>query len=403
MWQPAAVATPTGAAESHSYWPPPCAYTSASPSTTAIALAPAEPIGTSSASSTSARCVGDARAAACATTSMRIGPVGGGASVAAASVESTLPWAGERDGARRSASRRSTSATCTAQSVRPASPYSRVPSSGSTIHTRCRVEPRRVVLRLLGEHRVVRAVLARGRRGSGRWLWRSPSAPVPPCVRLQLEQELAGTARDVGRERVVVHCRRARPSGRARGSSSCFAARRNTPASTGFTSITSTSARPAEELVGVAVEQQQDRRVRAAARPTPRGAGRSRRRRRPCCRSGGRARRGRARARATAPRTSWPRVTSTTCWPGPTNAARTWSRTHFASAATRIVVIGRGASSSARRTGVPADLVRARRSRRRRGRGTARRRSLADPIRSRSPSRCSRSSSAISRKSARLS
>src|SRR3982751_5666022 len=55
QWHPAAVATPTGAAESHSYCPPLCAYTSASPSTTAIALAPADPNGTSSASRTLAR------------------------------------------------------------------------------------------------------------------------------------------------------------------------------------------------------------------------------------------------------------------------------------------------------------------------------------------------------------
>ena len=46
---PAARATAAGAAESHSYWPPAWAYTSASPRTTAMALAPAEPIGMSSA------------------------------------------------------------------------------------------------------------------------------------------------------------------------------------------------------------------------------------------------------------------------------------------------------------------------------------------------------------------
>src|SRR5205823_3635581 len=47
-WRPAAAATPTGAAESHSYWPPAWTYTSASPSRIDIVLAPAEPIGTSS-------------------------------------------------------------------------------------------------------------------------------------------------------------------------------------------------------------------------------------------------------------------------------------------------------------------------------------------------------------------
>ena len=51
--------------------------------------------------------------------------------------------------------RRSTSATCTAQSVRPSSPNSRVPSSGSTIQTREADEPHRVVGALLGQHRVV--------------------------------------------------------------------------------------------------------------------------------------------------------------------------------------------------------------------------------------------------------
>ena len=42
-------------------------------------------------------------------------------------------------------------ATWTAQSVRPGSPNSRVPSSGSTIHTRCAVEAREVVAALLGQ------------------------------------------------------------------------------------------------------------------------------------------------------------------------------------------------------------------------------------------------------------
>ena len=43
---PAARATATGAHESHSYWPPACTYSSASPRTTAEILAPAEPMGT---------------------------------------------------------------------------------------------------------------------------------------------------------------------------------------------------------------------------------------------------------------------------------------------------------------------------------------------------------------------
>ena len=44
--RPAARATATGAALSHSYWPPACTYTSATPCTIDAALAPAEPIST---------------------------------------------------------------------------------------------------------------------------------------------------------------------------------------------------------------------------------------------------------------------------------------------------------------------------------------------------------------------
>src|SRR2546423_3303001 len=52
--RPVASATATGAAESHSYWPPACTYPSTSPRMTAAILAPAEPIGTRSAPSRSA-------------------------------------------------------------------------------------------------------------------------------------------------------------------------------------------------------------------------------------------------------------------------------------------------------------------------------------------------------------
>ena len=45
-------------------------------------------------------------------------------------------------------------ATCTAQSVRPGSLNSRVPSTGSMIHTRSCVEAAQVVAALLGEHGV---------------------------------------------------------------------------------------------------------------------------------------------------------------------------------------------------------------------------------------------------------
>src|SRR6202041_2595603 len=74
--RPADLATATGAAESHSYWPPLCTYASASPAMTAAALAPAEPMGTRTAPSRSARswtnCGGRDRL-----TSSLIGPAGG--------------------------------------------------------------------------------------------------------------------------------------------------------------------------------------------------------------------------------------------------------------------------------------------------------------------------------------
>ena len=72
-----------------------------------------------------------------------------------------------------------------------------------------------------------------------------------------------------------------------------------------------------EEAVGLAVEQQQDRRVGQAPAPSLEPQVDRAPRCRPCWRSACRARRGRASCSATASRTSWPRVTSTTCWPGP--------------------------------------------------------------------------------------
>ncbi len=105
---------------------------SASPRTTAIALAPADPMPTSSA------CIALATATASAAgrvrlTSMRKGLFAGGraAGVCDVSVRSSPGSATAPTVATPSTA----SATCTAQSVRP-SPYSRVPSTGSMIHTR---------------------------------------------------------------------------------------------------------------------------------------------------------------------------------------------------------------------------------------------------------------------------
>ena len=198
MCSPAAAATPTGAAESHSYCPPPCAYTSASPSTTAIVFAPAEPIGTSSASSTSARYSATA-AGACATRAAGPCRCGGASAGGGAPVESTLACAGQRDrGALGVPLEHERDVHGPVGCGR--SPHSRVPSSGSTIHTRSAVESDRVVLRLLRQHRVVGS-RARARRGEDQVV--AERGRLRPSSRLrrawQLEQQLAGFARDVGR------------------------------------------------------------------------------------------------------------------------------------------------------------------------------------------------------------
>ena len=101
---PAARATATGAAESHWYWPPAWAYTSASPRTIAIVLAPAEPIGTSSASSAAWICVGDRGRAGPADDEPRRGR-----RWAAASVGGRARWRGRGPGP--AARRRRSSAT----------------------------------------------------------------------------------------------------------------------------------------------------------------------------------------------------------------------------------------------------------------------------------------------------
>ena len=158
---PAARATATGAAESHSYWPPLCTYASASPQITAAAFAPAEPSGTSIAPVRSASCCTKSGGLVRLTTYLSwpraeaepLAAAAGRACAATGRVPAGQAWPPARPSPGRSAvlrtrpcagsatapavsSPRSHSATCTAQSVRPGSPNSLVPSSGSTIHTR---------------------------------------------------------------------------------------------------------------------------------------------------------------------------------------------------------------------------------------------------------------------------
>ena len=64
----------------------------------------------------------------------------------------------------------------------------------------------------------------------------------------QLDEELAGAARGFGGERVVVHACVAGSRARSAVRAAACAARRSTPASTGFTSIASTSARRPRNL-----------------------------------------------------------------------------------------------------------------------------------------------------------
>ena len=153
----------------------------------------------------------------------------------------------------------STSATCTAQSVRPASPYSRVPSSGSTIQTARRVEACRIVLRLFREDRVVGSVLAQERQEHVVGL--AVAFRAGTAFGAKSHEQFTGAARGFGGKCVIVHgvCHEGRCRAQEARSRSWHAARRSTPASTGFTSIASTSARLAEEPVGLPVEQQQDR------------------------------------------------------------------------------------------------------------------------------------------------
>ena len=268
-----------------------------------------------------------ARAAACATRGGGSGPSAGGASAGGGvAVEQRLALA-------RAARPRDAVGVAVARRARRARPS----RCGRLRRTRaCRRAGRRstpvrasrrtgIVLRLLGEDRVVGPVLAQERRGSGRWPGGRRRPPVPPSARSRSE-ELAGAARGVGGERVIVHViagfSETRSRSWLRGPAQHARVDRLHEHQVDVGAA-------ADELVGVAVEQQQDRRARRGGRPTPRGGGRSRRRRRPCCRSAGRARRGRGRPRRTCrarPGRGSPRRPA---GPGRRTRPRTWSRTHL--------------------------------------------------------------------------
>ena len=173
-------ATATGAAESHSYCPPAWTYASTAPETTAMIFAPAEPSGTRSAPISVASSRTNPGGLVRLTTILILPPVGPPASQlravpagAVATVLKVRPWAGSATApaasrprgrppstrcTERAGSARSHRATWTAQSVRPSSPNSRVPSSGSTIQTRRALQPHRVVLALLGQQRIAAAM-----------------------------------------------------------------------------------------------------------------------------------------------------------------------------------------------------------------------------------------------------
>ena len=213
------------------------------PSTTAIALAPAEPIGTSSASSSVGEVASRAPAVGCATRGCGSARRSAARASARGCGREHEVLRGERD---RGRDRR---AVHDERDV-----HGPVGAAGFAVLARAvervddpdafarRGAPGRPSTPRRGSRR--RDGARAGTAGSGRRPARSPSAPVPPRG-AQLDEEVAGAARGVRGERVVVHECAPRP---AAGSSSCLAARRNMPASTGFTSMTSTSARRPRNL-----------------------------------------------------------------------------------------------------------------------------------------------------------
>ena len=149
-----------------------------------MVLAPAEPMYTNSASSSAA--TASASGGVCERlTTRRRRPEARCGACGAGSVVITRSRAGSAT-ADATTSPSSMSATCTAQSVRPSSPNSRVPSSGSTIQTRLAPILARVVDALLGEHGVVGALLGEQLHEQ---LVRGPIALVAKSLRV-LEAEL---------------------------------------------------------------------------------------------------------------------------------------------------------------------------------------------------------------------
>ena len=111
------------------------------------------------------------------------------------------------------------SATCTAQSSRGGSENSRVPSSGSTIQTRSRVEPDLVVLALLGQHGVARSVLGEQLHEQlvgGQVAGVLELAALEPLL-ADLEQAAAGGLGQPARQHVVVGVGGGRPGSKVTG------------------------------------------------------------------------------------------------------------------------------------------------------------------------------------------
>ena len=242
-------ATPTGAAESHSYWPPPCAYTSPvaehappSPSRPPIPSGRARRRAVRrGASASSGGRVRDTR--------MRIGPSVGGASAGAGSVDEHQPLRGERD--RRRGRRvvldqrdvhRPVGASGLAVLARPVErvddPDARtrraVPDRPSTprrgSRRRVGARGRNGRMQVVGlavafarRYRLRRAVARAVRRHGARLRRRVRDRPW--CLSRAVGAGLGGAVEELARR-----------------------ARRSTPASTGFTSIASTSARRPRNL-----------------------------------------------------------------------------------------------------------------------------------------------------------
>ena len=205
-WNPAASATAAGAAESHSYCPPAWMYASASPSMTAAAFAPAEPSGTSvtliSSPSRSRKAGGLVRLTTTRSGSARFA---GGRHHGRRGRRQHLALGGERHRAR------GQRAALPERDVdRPvgAPGLAELPGAIQWVHDPHPVggQPRRVVLALLGQHRVTGP--ARGQLG-GEELVRKPVSRFAQVARIaplgaQVEQQLAGLFRELSGKTVVI-------------------------------------------------------------------------------------------------------------------------------------------------------------------------------------------------------